>query len=109
MVIKAPSWCEHAIPGLNGWEDPDTGEVFASTKFTDAERAEFYGEAAPAPEPVYIPDAIVEIEDAAPIPIEAMSKNELEDLGREHGVELDRRQSRKVLIAQMTDVINANE
>ena len=98
MAIKAPNWCEHAIPGLNGWEDPDTGEVFASTKFTDAERAEFFGKAAPAPKPAAVVEPAV-IDDLA-----VMTKKELEELGREHGVELDRRKSKYSLIQKMRDI-----
>ena len=30
MTIKAPAWCENAVPTANGWEDPDTGELYAS-------------------------------------------------------------------------------
>ena len=26
----APAWCENAIPTANGWEDPDTGELYVS-------------------------------------------------------------------------------
>jgi len=35
-----------------------------------------------------------------------MSKRELEELGREHGVELDRRSSKKVLVEQMKDILD---
>lgn len=41
-------------------------------------------------------------------PLEKMTKRELEALGREYGVELDRRRSQKALVAQMREVLNAN-
>lgn len=41
-------------------------------------------------------------------PLEKMTKRELESLGREHGVELDRRRSQKALVAQMREVLNAD-
>ena len=39
--------------------------------------------------------------------LDAMSKKELENLGREHGVELDRRQSKKSLVTQMKGIITS--
>lgn len=100
MTLKAPNWCENAIPGANGWEDPNTGEVFASTKFTEDQIAEFYGKAAPAaPQPA----AQMLQEAPAHLSIDSMSKIQLEALGRQHGIELDRRQSKKSLIEKMRD------
>ena len=39
----APAWCENAIPTANGWEDPDTGELYASGGFTTEEIDLFFG------------------------------------------------------------------
>ena len=39
--------------------------------------------------------------------LSSMSKKQLEDLGREHGVELDRRQSKKSLVTQMKGIITS--
>ena len=33
-MIKPPNWCSSAVPGRNGWTDPDSGEVYASGRFT---------------------------------------------------------------------------
>ena len=38
--------------------------------------------------------------------LKGMSKIELEELGREHGVELDRRKSKKVLVKTMKDLLS---
>ena len=38
--------------------------------------------------------------------LNTLTKVELEELGREHGVELDRRLSKKKLVEQLTDVIS---
>jgi len=51
-------------------------------------------EAAPAPEPV---------KEETPV-LEEMSKDELEELGRERGVELDKRHSKKKLIAELEEL-----
>ena len=37
--------------------------------------------------------------------LESMTKIELEELGREYGVELDRRKTRKTLIEQMRSIL----
>jgi hypothetical protein len=36
----------------------------------------------------------------------SMSKRELEDLGREHGVELDRREKKSTLVEKMKNIIS---
>ena len=51
-------------------------------------------EAAPAPEPV---------KEEAPV-LEEMTKDELEELGRERGIELDKRHSKKKLIAELEEL-----
>ena len=38
--------------------------------------------------------------------LESMTKKELELLGREHGVELDRRKTRATLVGQMRDLLS---
>ena len=38
--------------------------------------------------------------------LEEMSKRELEDLGREHGVELDRREKKSTLVEKMKNIIS---
>ena len=67
-------------------------------------------EAAPAPEPV-IEEVVVEevVAEEAPVTkestsFEEMNKEELEAYGREHGVELDRRRSKKALIAELEEL-----
>ena len=46
-----------------------------------------------------------EAEQAA-VDLQSMSKRQLEALGREHGVELDRRKTRKTLVGQMRDLLS---
>ena len=111
MAIKSPSWAKNAIPTTRGWQDPRTNELLKSAKLSQADIESYLG-TAPAPV-VAAPVAAVnewqdedvdgdgEISD-----LEKMSKIELEALGREHGVELDRRKSRKSLLGQMKDLLN---
>lgn len=57
MAIKPPAWCSHAVPVKNkGWVDPKSGELFKSSRFTQAEIDEFHGTAAPAPAPAPMPE-----------------------------------------------------
>lgn len=59
MAIKPPAWCSHAVPVKNkGWVDPKSGELYKSSRFTQAEIDEFYGTAAPAPAPIPEPEPI---------------------------------------------------
>jgi len=104
--LEAPGWCSHAIPTYRGWEDPQTGELFASRGFTQSQIDEFHGkkeevliEVAPV-----IEEEPIEVLTEAPAnhkPLEKMTKIQLESLGRQHGVELDRRKNKKSLVATM--------
>lgn len=59
MAIKPPAWCSHAVPVKNkGWVDPKSGELYKSSRFTQAEIDEFHGTAAPAPAPIPEPEPI---------------------------------------------------
>ena len=73
--------------------------------------------AAPAPAPVAAPEPVVEVVEVVvevPDPVveeevveephfENMSKRQLEDYGREHGIELDRRHSHKKLVEELKE------
>ena len=88
----APAWCENAIPTANGWEDPDTGELYVSGGFTTEEIDLFHGKSAPKGAQVLT---------EAPVgntSVENMTKLELEALARTKGVELDRRKSKSKLL-----------
>ena len=112
--IQVPSWCENAIPTYRGWEDPQTGELFVSSGFTPEEIAEWHGD---LPEPASPPPSLeerravsgLEMLTEAPAnhkPLEKMTKVQLESLGRQHGVELDRRKNKKSLVATMKGLLN---
>ena len=68
----------------------------------------------PAPAPVPAPEPVVEEVLVTPkeevlteaSPLEEMSKNELEEYGRELGVELDKRHSKKRLISEIEEVLD---
>jgi len=108
MAIKAPAWCSNAVPTARGWEDPVSGELYSSGGFSQAQIDEFYGKTAKVltevPE-VTAPQVLTE----APIgnkPLEDMNKLELEALSRQHGVELDRRESKKTLLEKTRDILS---
>ena len=60
-------------------------------------------EAAPAPEPV-VEEAPAAEEDAVKVALEELSKDELEAYGRDLGVELDKRHSKKTLIKELQEL-----
>lgn len=131
MAIKPPAWCAGAIPEMNkGWVDPNTNELLVSSRFTQAQVDEFYGvpsfediqdmnqegkiEAAMAFADKVEPTVVDEDEwqaedlnqDGVVDELESMTKKELELLGREHGVELDRRKNRSSLVSQMRNLLS---
>ena len=57
-MLKAPAWCPHAVPTLQGWTDPNTGEVLKSANHSHAQIAEWHGHVpAPAPKPQTLHEA----------------------------------------------------
>ena len=115
MTIKAPAWCENAVPTANGWEDPQTGELYKSGGFTPDQIAEFHGS---TPAPQVLTEVPVPKNDFVKTPtmlteapvggksLEEMTKIELEALGRTHGIELDRRRSKADLIDEVSEVLD---
>ena len=106
MTIKAPAWCENAIPTARGWEDPDTGELYASGGFTQEQIDEFFG----VKQVAEIVEAPADVQTLTEAPVgdkslDEMSKIELEALGRQHGVELDRRKKKSTLVERMTNIL----
>lgn len=125
-MIKAPKWCSDAVPvAAKGWVSPK-GELMVSSRFTQAQVDEWNG----VTETFVAADDKATVEgkwDAAEMDmarfaavskdamsydhtdeedLEAMTKLELELLGREHGVELDRRNTKATLVEQMKDLMS---
>ena len=111
-MIKPPSWAKNANPTLHGWKDARTGELLKSTKLSQADIDAYLGKTvAPAPAPVAPAPtqwAAEDVDGDGTIDdLESLSKIELEELGREHGHELDRRKTRKTLVAEMREILNS--
>ena len=125
MTIKPPAWCVGAVPEMKrGWVDPNSNELLVSSRFTQSQIDEFYG----VPSFQTIQDMNQEgkiqaemkrlgysdddttFTDVADTPneldLESMTKKQLEDLGRDHGVELDRRKSKTTLLKTMKVILS---
>ena len=100
-MISGPANC---VPTLAGWARED-GRIMMKWPFTQQEIDEWHAaqgpqmltEADPAPEPT--------LETLQEDDLEAMTKVELEALGRENGVELDRRKNKSTLINTMKCIL----
>jgi len=110
MAISPPNFQKDAIPTPQGWRHPRTGELLVSRKITEEAINEYLGV---KPEPVMLNESPTNFEEAKvelmaddnlPSEYQAMTKKELEALGREHGVELDRRKSKAALIEELKEV-----
>lgn len=106
MALVAPGWCGNAIPTSRGWVDPATGELYVSGRFTQEQIDEFFG-IEPIVEQVEAPAEVQTLTEApvADKSLDDMSKVELEALGRQHGVELDRRKKKSTLVEKMTGLL----
>lgn len=148
MAIKPPGYAPFAVPTLNGWEDPNTGEVLVSRRHTQEQIDEWHGiptiteskkldvEITKPKDPLqhshddgtkhsheggdkehhHHDDGTMHNHHGGEMPhshdeendwwvsdseLKAMSKKELELLGREHGIELDRRRRKADLIKEL--------
>lgn len=115
-MIKPPAWCSKAVATPTGWKHHARSEILLRKKFTQEQCDEYNNakgnalatQAEPAPEPV-VEEVVVDKddvvsdlnEDGVIDDLEAMTKKELEDLGREHGIELDRRRNKKTLVENL--------
>jgi hypothetical protein len=118
-MIKAPAWVasQGGVPTEKGWKHPDRNEILLPKKFTQAQINEYMnvsncncvdcdcdpctcGEKEVTEEVVQLNEA-----PANNTSLEDMSKVELEALGREHGVELDRRKTKTTLVERMKGII----
>lgn len=108
-MIQPPGWCHYAVPTLRGWKHPRTSEMLKKRSFTQAQVDEWWAaqgvpQEAPAPAPVV---EVAPVEEAPEENLEEMTKLELEALGREHGIELDRRKTKSKLVQRLKGVINS--
>ena len=122
MAITPPNFQKDAIPTPQGWRHPRTNELLVSRKITADEINEYFG-AAPTPPvqvlteaPTNLEEATNELIDSLPSDVEppvddddeeleSKTKLELEAIGREHGIELDRREKKSTLIDRLKGII----
>ena len=106
-MIKAPGWCSHAVPTTRGWKHPRTSEILKRRSISQAEIDEWHaahgGQTAPTPAPA----PVAAVAQDGEHDLESMTKDELEILGREYGIELDRRRAKFQLINTLRRVIDS--
>ena len=102
MAITPPAFQKDAVPSLKGWHHPKTNELLKATRHTQAQIDEFNGITTEVVEDEKI---VIDSTNDIPDDLEAMTKKELEAYAREHGVELDRRLSRKKLLDEVFSLI----
>lgn len=90
-MINPPKWAKGAYPTLNGWVK--NGELLKSQKISQAEIDAWYGKEVAAPAPVAEPEPEITEESLADL-----SKQEIDDLALDHGIELDRRTKKESMI-----------
>jgi len=110
-MIKPPSWKKDAVPTPKGWKHPKTSELLLPKKLSEADIAEYMGTAvtlteSPTSAKEHAQEHVEPIEVVEDDVLEDMSKAELEELGREHGVELDRRQKKSTLVSKVKNLLS---
>lgn len=127
-MVQKPGWLADSIAHPDGYYTAD-GEKLKGVMLTP-QQVDDWNSDAPMEAPVKVKAAPAPMETPAPATamstaeaqdlgkvemlteaptdmndLENMSKRELEDLGREHGVELDRREKKSTLIEQIKSII----
>lgn len=122
MAIKPPNYQKDAIPTVKGWKHPKTGELLVSTKLNQGQIDEYLGVTPAEPEAVVVDmhtENVVVVDEmihdmtiegkllaAQAADLRSLTKVQLEELGREHGVELDRRLKKEDLIDQLLPYVS---
>ena len=107
MAITPPNSQKDAIPTPQGWRHPRTNELLVSRKISSEDINEYYGI---KPEVTMLKESPTTFEEAkdeliTEDDLESKTKLELEAIGREHGIELDRRKNKADLIEELKEVI----
>ena len=119
MAISPPNYQKDAIPTARGWTHPRTGELLKAQKLSQQQIDEYTGVStaqtlteSPTTEEEFAAEHIeydIEEEYWTEDDLDGMSKRELEELGREYNIELDRRLNKDVLIEQLKAVMFEEE
>ena len=107
MAISPPNFQKDAVPTPQGWRHPRTNELLVSRKISSEDINEYYGI---KPEVTMLKESPTTFEEAkdeliTEDDLESKTKLELEAIGREHGIELDRRKNKSDLIEELKEVI----
>ena len=121
MAISPPNFQKDAVPTPAGWRHPRTNELLVSRKISADEINEYFGvDQTPQVQvlteaPTNLEEATNELIDSLPSDVEppvdddeeleSKTKLELEAIGREHGIELDRREKKSTLIDRLKGII----
>ena len=109
MAISPPNFKKDAIPTPQGWRDPRTNELLVSRPISQTQINEYLNVETKAEVKVLKESPTTAEEAEAELmgedELEGMTKIELEALGREHGIELDRRKNKADLIEELKEVI----
>jgi len=114
MAISPPNFQRDAVPTPSGWRHPRTNELLVSRKITSDQIDEYYGVkptvAMLKESPTTMEEATSELlfnnyNETLQSELGSMTKIELEAVGREHGVELDRRKNKADLIQELKEVL----
>lgn len=106
MAINPPNWQKDAIPTLNGWKHPRTGEILKSGKIKQEQIDEYYMVETGAPDPMVLRESPVTTQDAVEeyfSDYTKMTKTELVDFAAEYGIELDGGMTKDEMIEIMED------
>ena len=99
-MINPPKWCSKAIPTVRGWKHHVRREILKPQRFTQEQCNEYMIANGMMESPAMLNEAPVGGD------LDGMTKVQLEALGRQNGIELDRRKGKKTLIDTLKNIVN---
>tara|TARA_B000000532_G_scaffold226388_1_gene204636 strand:+ start:931 stop:1260 length:330 start_codon:yes stop_codon:yes gene_type:complete len=105
--ITPPNYQKDAVITPTGWRHPRTNELLVSRNFTAEEIDEYNGNETMMlkESPTTMQEAKAHMTADLQYDLDGMSKKQLEALGRERGIELDRRKNKEDLIEELKEVL----
>jgi hypothetical protein len=107
-MITPPNYQKDAIPTPQGWRHPRTNELLSARPIREEDINDYF-----EPKIQILKEAPTSFQEAktelltqsAEWDLKSMTKVELESLGRTHGIELDKRNSKSIMITELKEVL----
>lgn len=109
--MRKPNWLKYAVATRTGYWTPDLKEKLKSQRLTQEQIDAWNGVPVAVEDTAEKADITVPVQESVgdQVDYNSMTKDQLEALGRVHGIELDKRLKKDTLIEQLTEALSAEK